>query len=48
MLIQEKGEKSIWPCLGSKGVDAPVECGVWLRTAAQVGLVEQVHCDEFF
>ena len=40
-------EKSIWPCLGSKGVNTPVEYGFWLRVA-QVGLVAQARCDEFF
>jgi len=40
-------EKSIWPCLGSKGVDTPLECGFRLRVAAKVGLVAQVRCGEF-
>ena len=35
------------PHLGSMGVDKSVECGVWLKVAAQVGLVAQVRCDEF-
>jgi len=36
------------PSPESTGVDAHVECGVWLKTAVQVGLNAPVHChDEF-
>lgn len=36
------------PCLESTGVDAPVECGVWLKIAVQVEPSAPVHChDEF-
>lgn len=38
-------KKNIWPCLGSKGVDTPVECDFWLRVAVQVGLVAQMRCE---
>ena len=35
------------PCLGSMGADTPVECSVWLKTTAQVGLPVAVLYDEF-
>jgi hypothetical protein len=35
-------------CLGSMGVDVHVECGVWLKIAAQVGLSVLVHCHDKF
>jgi len=31
-------------CLGSTGVDANVELGVWLKTTAQVGLIMPGLC----
>jgi len=35
-------------CPESTGVDAHVECGVWLKFAVQVGRNAPVHChDEF-
>jgi hypothetical protein len=35
-------------CLESTGVDGPVECGVWPKIAAQLGLSVPLLCrDEF-
>jgi hypothetical protein len=34
------------PYLGNTGVDASVECGVWLTPAIQVGPSMPVHCHE--
>ena len=36
------------PCLGSTGVDGPVECGIWPKIAAQIGPRVPLLCrDEF-
>jgi hypothetical protein len=34
--------------MGITWVESPVECGVWLRIAAEFGSSVLVHCGEFF
>lgn len=33
-------------CVGSTGIDAPVECGVWLKISAQVGPSAPMRCSD--
>jgi hypothetical protein len=44
-LRQETVTNLMDPCVGSFVADTPVECGVWPRTAANVGPRTELHFD---